>query len=107
MRGETEPVKTIPETFSKNGFAYRLIERTARGAIYSQTHAATGKLCAYEVIRIQNHATKQTPHFTVEAGEGLPRTDEWGRAGWTFFDLPAAKAKLRKIGLPSAIRHQN
>ncbi len=86
---------TIPDAFTKPGYAYRLIERTGDTAIYEQTHRETGRVVAYEAMVIQRIA-KDTilpgGVFRAEGSEFLPSSEKWGVAGWTTRTL--AKARL-------------
>lgn len=94
-------MNTIPDTYAKNGYHYRLVKRTDRGAIYSQSTVPNlplnGKACAYEVVRVRVRTERQFGAVTINAGEYLPSTNDWGRYGWTFPDLEGAEAKLAEI----------
>ncbi len=94
------PVKTIPDAYTKNGYGYALVERTPRAAIYSQTHAATSRLCAYEVVRVRTREAQQTPNFNIEAGEYLPSTAEWGQHAKTVGTLAVARERLATFSEP-------
>ncbi len=104
-------MNTIPDHFTKNGYHYRLIERTAVGAIYSQSTVENlppnGKACAYEVVRVRVRKERQTSAkmggFSFPGGEYLPGSNEWGRHGWTFDSLAKAQERLNAI---SATPHQ-
>ncbi len=104
-------MNTIPERFTKSGYHYRLLERTAVGAIYSQSTVPdlppNGKACAYEVVRVrirkERTATAKMGAFNFPAGEYLPGSNEWGRQGWTFETLAKARERLNAI---SATPHQ-
>jgi hypothetical protein len=102
---------TIPERFRKNGWNYKLLARTAKGCLYSQSRhpdlPPNGKAAAYEVMRIRHRKAKTFlragQSFAVEAGEYLPGSAEWGRHGWTFVSLADAQHRLNAI---SATPHQ-
>lgn len=95
----------IPTQFRKNGWHYKLVARTERGAIYSQSSLpdlpANGKACAYEVVRVRTREartmTTKSGSFDFPAGEYLPHTEEWGRHGWTCATLPRAVERLNEI----------
>ena len=104
-------MKTIPETYSKNGYNYRLIERTAKAAIYGQ-HMGS-RLIAYEVVKVRVRAGRESEvngrNVVFEAGEYLPSTEEWGRFGWTYpvnGGLEPAQARFHGLNANSETPHK-
>ncbi len=93
-------MNTIPQTYTKNTWDYRLIERTAQGAIYSQSRKG-GRVTDWEVVRIRTRKgrtiTTPTGSYEIKAGEYLPTTEEWGTHGWTFTSLAGARDRLNAI----------
>jgi hypothetical protein len=75
-------MKTIPQTFQKNGYDYTLVTRRGMTAIYEQR--AAGRIAAYEVHRIKIVKPATVHGKSFEGGETLPTTQEWGKNGWTF-----------------------
>ena len=65
------PENRLKETLRMNGLDYKLIERNDRAAIY-ETYI-NGRLCGFEVIRIQ---IKHNP-----LREALPSNDDFGLEG--------------------------
>ena len=102
-------MNTIPTTYSKNGWNYKLLKRTDKGAIYTQSKVQDlpldGKPAAWEVVRIRVREEKtikttkdgQPSEYTIKAGEYLPHSEEWGSQGWTFVTLEGAEARLAEI----------
>jgi hypothetical protein len=98
-------MKTIPDRFTKNGWFYKLVERTPLGAIYSQSKhpdlPPNGVAAAYEVmhVRVREGRTikTRTVDWDIQGGEYLPSTEEWGTHGWTCSDLPRARYRLAEI----------
>ena len=82
------PVKPVPTSFRKHGYDYRLVERSGRTAIYSQS--LSSKLYAYEavIIRLQNPppSVRGSARIgeVVTKGERYPSDGDWGRYGWTY-----------------------
>jgi hypothetical protein len=90
-------MKVIPDSFQKNGWNYRLVERSDRFAIYNQ-----GGGSAFELVRIRTREASDTPHFKIEAGEYLPTTNEWGRHGWTHHTLERARSAMAEKSVGGA-----
>lgn len=89
--------KTIPTAYSKNGWNYRLLLREGDYAIYGQ-----GGTSAYELVHVRSRGASSYvaagKAVTIEAGEYLPNTNEWGRHGWTYHTRDeAVDAMCRKI----------
>lgn len=99
-------MNAIPAKFSKNGWNYKLLERSDRVAIYSQSRhpdlPANGKATAYEVVlvRVAPPKTINDPirgARTLGVREFLPSTEEFGRFGWTVATLSRAREKMAEI----------
>lgn len=89
--------KTIPDTYRKNGFTYKLVRRMENAAIYSQTATGKDEPCHWEVVRVRFRNAKDCGNFQLEAGEYLPTTHEWGVHGWTMWTLHDAIARMTEI----------
>ena len=93
-------MNTIPESYSKNGWGYKLITRDGDYAIYSQ-----GGDVAYELVKVRvrkdasftalNKDTGESVERVIIAGEYLPSTEEWGRYGWTYKRYDNAVAAMQ------------
>jgi len=92
--------RAVPESFQRNGYHYRLVERSGRVAIYAQ-YTGT-RLLAYEVaiIRLQKalpflHKSPQNDDLP-QMRERYPSDEDWGCFGWTCSlyggQVPAAVA---------------
>lgn len=90
-------MKTIPETYRRRTFEYKLIEREGSWAIYSQRHLENEEPTNFELCRVRYRDAHQTPRFAVEAGEYLPSDGEWGRHGFTFWTLREARQRRDQI----------
>lgn len=107
MNLSTNPVipvekRTIPETFSKNGWNYTLIHRDGDYAIYKQGG------CAFEVHVIRkttkdytypvdkNHPEK-APTTVLAGSEYLPSNEDWGQYGWTLINKEDAFNKIIEL----------
>lgn len=90
-------MNTIPTEYTRRTFAYRLVERVGKWAIYSQRHTSQEEPRWWELCRIRTREARQTPKFAVQAGEFLPSDGEWGRQGWTFLTLADARRRRDQI----------
>ena len=75
-------MKTIPQIFRKNGFAYSLVTRRGMVAIYEQRGA--GGIAAYEVHHVRKVKPGQVRGKPIEGGETLASDRLWGKYGWTY-----------------------
>lgn len=89
-------MRKLPETFKKSGFDYLLIERQRNAAIYRQTKLPALWEC-YEVGKIRQNPAREAFGVQIEAAESWPSSEEWGRNGWTYRHLSAAKKRLGSL----------
>lgn len=90
--------------FNKNGFYYELVEREGNLAIYKQRQRPGVGFLAYELIRVRTLPAGVLFGQTVEAREACPRNEDWGKFGWTFPTLEAARQKMRDLQMADAAR---
>lgn len=82
-------------------FTYRKLIRKGMHAVYEQWQS--GRLVAYEAIRIQSHNGIQYPNVFVPAAESMPSASAWGVHGFTFGRDNKVGA-IRKMALMCAKR---
>lgn len=82
----------LPKQLSRDGFELTLIERKNSRAIYRQ-HLKGGNPTndAFEVI-IPNVWKKDREGKDCEPWESYPHQNQWGKKGWTFTTLEAARS---------------
>lgn len=52
----------------------------------------------FEVVIVQERQAHTWPNgVTTPAHEAMPGNEQWGTAGWSPFDLPAAKTLFAKL----------
>lgn len=88
---------TIPQSFTRPGYEYRLIEQLGSAGIYEQKHKITGFIPGYEVLIIRHSkADWTTPSGSlVPAGSPMiPTSEQWGKLAWTCRTLSEARIKL-------------
>ena len=99
---DVKKIKLIPEAFGKNGYKYRLLERSTAVALYEQLDG--GAVVGYEVHKIR--ARKLTPTALGDKkyiGMGYTHTEylasneDFGMYGWSFDTLQMAKMKFTEL----------
>lgn len=81
-------MKTLPKTFSKNGFDFERIDRRGDLAIFRKHKKS--RCVSYEVVRIQSHDGYAIAGKQIEAGECYPSSESWGTHGFTVASYEAA-----------------
>lgn len=89
--------KKLPNEISKNGYLYKLVQRTEGKAIYKQTYNNT--LVGYEVfkIRIQCARYSQILGRSIPECERFPCNEDFGRTAWSFRDIESALIRYFNI----------
>lgn len=107
----TKTFEHLPKTKSKNGYAYRLVRRSANAAIYEQKiekeiNGDVGKVVGYEVFVIsvgkpyslvQKHGKKKGQVYNYPAAEKFPGNEDFGKSAWSYTSLEAANNKFNEI----------
>lgn len=75
-------MKSIPDTFCKNGYTYILKRRDGMIAMYAQLWGKAVQ--AYEVMRIRRKNPGSLNGVDLTEREILPGDGEWGSMGWTY-----------------------
>ena len=91
--------------YTKNGYAFALIERTGNLAIFHGIHKASRDE-TWELIRIQNHDGRVIQGKEYPPAEYPPHNEQWGRLGWTFTNEDWARktlARMTKESTPEGI----
>lgn len=90
-------MKQISETYSKNGWAYRLLVRHGDWAIYEQP---AQNRSWFELVRIRFAEPRYIGEKLIDGGEYLPGDNAWGRDGFTFqTEAEARYALAEKVAL--------
>ncbi|VVC76027.1 hypothetical protein AQUSIP_13280 [Aquicella siphonis] len=104
-------LEILPPRLRKNGFDYRLVERTPAVCIYEQSSG--GLVVAYEVFKTkivkhresmialkkQFNAQCDESQFLnyKEYKEAFPADEEFGTRAWTYRDLEKAKLAFSRL----------
>jgi hypothetical protein len=72
-------MKTLKETFRKNGLLYQLIKRNEVVALYGIGGTYTDKILHYEVCKIHLRKVHTINGIVIPESESLPSNEEFGR----------------------------
>ena len=87
----------LKDTVSKNGFAYKCVQRAQKKALYAQYHENT--LIGFEVFKIRLRGT-QFSHIlnkSLPPAERFPSNEDFGKTAWSFRTLQDAMKKYAEI----------
>lgn len=91
----SEPIqhKPLALTFRAKGFEYTQIARIGDVAMYEQVKPDIARTW-YEVFIVQRHDGYEIMGKTAHPAEYAPRTEDWGKLGWTFQTKAEAQKKF-------------
>ena len=91
-------MKTLPTTFTSNGFDHQQLDRIGDIAIYARSREGGGQE-HFEIIRIKSHNGFKIGTMTErsEPAEMYPTAEQWGTNGWTVNDKEKALEKFREL----------
>ena len=89
-------MKTLPTAFRSGGFDFKLLARDGDIALFRKTKPVFG-FESFEVVVIQRHETFEIEGKLIPASEHLPRSEQWGSAGWSYRDRPSAERKFNQL----------
>jgi hypothetical protein len=84
-------VKILATEFRSNGFDFNQITRIEDVAWYEKK---SGSHVSYEVVIVQRHDEYVIAGNTIQAGESMPGTSQWGQKGWTCRTWKEAESKF-------------
>jgi len=88
-------MKQLEKNFTKYGYEFNQVARTANAAIYSQSD--NGKIIAYETIEILHKSEAVVFGNTLPDREAYPSSEAWGSKGWTMPNLESAYRRINEI----------
>lgn len=89
-------MKPLETDFTRNGWHHRQIERQGLIALFRRTKD-TSQAPHFEVIRIQEHATRVIAGQSIPAAEGYPSDASWGSEGFTYGTESEARTKFSEL----------
>lgn len=96
----------LPTHFIEGRFTYTQLERQGMVALFTQVFTKSGAI-RYEVIKVQSIDDHLWPAGNVTlAHEYYPGVSLWGKSGWTFLSLPAAKKFFATLVYKDTLAHR-
>lgn len=93
--GQEEEMTPLPEVFSHDKFDFQLIARENGIALLRKSKKDYE---GYEVVVIQSMGDRTFPNGeTVTAHEYIPRSEQWGKYGWSYQDSEGAWKKFKAL----------
>ena len=92
-------MKKLAEEINRNGFLYKQIKRSDKGAVYEQIFSGmeNNKTIAYEVFKIRIGKPKVVFGVELPEKEKFPGDDDFGKWAWTYPDIEKAFSKFKQI----------
>ncbi len=86
------PKRAVPVTFTDGSCDLALVERRGEFVVYHRTH---GTRCrGFELVRLRNHAARQTHFGYVDSRQSFPMANGWGKDGVSIRDREEALDRL-------------
>jgi hypothetical protein len=94
-RAQETAFQPLPPTWQEAEWRFRLLKRSGMVALVAKSKGGRDH---YEVVVIQQQDARTWPSGrTTPACEAMPSSEEWGKYGWSPYDLPAAQAKFAEL----------
>jgi hypothetical protein len=85
----------LPETFRSDQFDFRVLNREGDVALLAKSKP--GGTTSYEVVVIQHRPAEVICGQPYPAREAMPRSEDWGVAGWSYRDRERADARFYRL----------
>lgn len=105
-----QKVERLANTLRKNGFVYKLVQRTDKHAIYEQFYTAEESAEHWEVFKIRvrparadaerlckRHSKPFNPDNYPEYKESFPGDEDFGSTAWCYMKLEKAQRKFMEL----------
>lgn len=90
-------MKSLADQYKKNGYLFNKIARIHDVAIYEQLDPETNRRVAFEVFEVQKNQERIIAGKTIEAGESVPGSEQWGIKAFTVWTMESAISKQHKL----------
>ena len=95
-KGHQRDMKILPTTFRSDGFYFELLKRDGDIALFRKTKLGFS-FETFEVVLVQHHKERIIAGKSIEGGEAMPSSEQWGSKGWTFSEKTSAKRKAKLL----------
>jgi hypothetical protein len=89
-------MKTLPTAFRSGSFDFKLLVRDGHIALLRKTKPGLA-FETFEVVVVQHHKERIIAGKSIEGGEAMPSSEQWGSKGWTFSDKTSAERKAKLL----------
>lgn len=100
-------MKILSDQYKKNGYLFNKVARIKDVAVYEQLDPETGRRVAFEVFEVQKNQERVIAGKTIEAGESVPGSEQWGIRAYTVWSMESAISKQHKLLTKAAERAAN
>jgi hypothetical protein len=74
-------MKKLPAVFRSDGFDFELLKRDGDIALFRKTKPGFS-FETFEVVVVQHHKERMIAGKSIEDGEAMPSSEQWGSKGW-------------------------
>lgn len=86
--------RPLPPKFRQGGFNFQQLMRQGDVILLKKWKSERPASFHYEIIIVRKIGAREVFGKRCPASEMLPSNEQWGRIGWSPYDLPAAKQKF-------------
>jgi hypothetical protein len=97
-------MKLLPSTFRKDGFELRVVQRQGNVALLVKSKPDQSE--SFEVVILQHRPAETIHGKHYPAREVMPRPEQWGKYGFTPFNLELAEIKFTQLTLEGRFHHE-
>jgi len=102
------PMDKLPQTKSKNGYAYTLLKRNKKAAIYSMVNEKFPEdtRVSYEVFSVtiskpctilQKSGAKKGMWYQYPMMEKFPGNEDFGKTAWAYNTIESSEKKYKEL----------
>jgi hypothetical protein len=81
--------------FELHGNKFTLLK--AAGALHLYEARCGTEIAYWEVVIARNNADTSIKGNLIRGGWAMPGSSQWGKSGWTFYNLPAAEDRFQLL----------
>jgi hypothetical protein len=95
---QTPTLEPLKDGFTIDGFIFTQLKRTGDVALFGKRKPNWAKdVFTYEVVVIQQKEAYTLFDRSGPAREAMPKNEDWGKFGWSYQNLEAAKLKFKNL----------
>lgn len=91
-------MKPLEETFTRNKFVHTVVKREGDVALVAKyRRGGSPHVLYFEVVYVVKYPEYTIGGVTIPAHEGMPGSNQWGKLGFSPFDITAAMSKFKEL----------